>query len=90
MHLEVALLQLILHVAREALTVTLFFHNLLMSLEILRMLIYLSVKLVTESPIGIHAAVQVRTHVTERVRKHGHILRCQKTIRGLGCGALET
>jgi hypothetical protein len=89
-HLEVALLQLILHVAREALTVTLFFHNLLMSLEILRMLIYLSVKLVTESPIGIHAAVQVRTHVTERVRKHGHILRCQKTFRGLGCGALET
>ena len=90
-HLEVALLQLILHVTREALTVTLVFHNLLMSLEILRMLlIYLGVMLITESPIGVHAAVQVRTQVPERVCKDGHILRRQETFRGLGGGALET
>jgi hypothetical protein len=90
-HLEVALLQLILHVTREALTVTLVFHNLLMSLEILRMLlIYLGVMLITESPIGIHAAVQVRTQVPERVCKDSHILRRQETFRGLGSGALET
>ena len=89
-HLKVALLQLILYFAREALTVGLFFHNLLMSLEILRMLIYLSVMLVTESAICIHAAVKVRTHIPERIGKHGHILRSQKTFRGLGCGALET
>ena len=90
MHLKVALLQLILYFARKALTVRLFFHNLLMSLEILRMLIYLSVMLVTESAICIHAAVKVRTHIPERVCKHGHILRSQKTFRGLGGGALET
>ena len=91
MDFEVALLQLILYIAREALTVTLVFHNLLMSLEILRMLlIYLGVMHVSESPIGVHAAVQVRTQVPERVRKDSHILRRQETFRGLGSGALET
>lgn len=53
------------------------------------LLIYLGVMLITESPIGIHAAVQVRTQVPERVRKNGHILRRQETFRGLGGGALE-
>ena len=45
--------------------------------------------LITECPIGIHAAVQVRTQVPERVCKDGHILRRQETFRGLGGGALE-
>ena len=54
------------------------------------LLIYLGVMLITESPIGIHAAVQVRTQVPERVCKDGHILRRQETFRGLGGGALET
>ncbi len=86
MDLKVALLQLILHVTGEALTVTLVLHNLLMSLEILRMLIYLSVMHVAESSIRIHAAVKVRTHIPERIRKDGYILRSQKTVRGLGGG----